>query len=121
MPTLHTDRVDAPFTAEQAASFNGFQQSGVGHPFTCPRQHLRWWWHVVDGQRVRIDPEQVDVDVTFESAGPGEKPVLADVVDADHVTLVATTDGLACPAQTCDYTQGWAVTFMLDGSWQALA
>lgn len=29
------DLVRAPFTPEQVESLNGFQQSGVMHPFTC--------------------------------------------------------------------------------------
>jgi len=35
-----SEHIRAPFTAEQAAALNGFQQAGNMHPFTCARGHL---------------------------------------------------------------------------------
>jgi hypothetical protein len=32
-------RVFAPFTADQVASLNGYQRSGLFHEFTCPLPH----------------------------------------------------------------------------------
>jgi hypothetical protein len=40
-------RVNAPFTAEQVESLNGYQHSIAGHPFTCPRQHREGGAHVL--------------------------------------------------------------------------
>lgn len=35
------EKVVAPFTPDQVASLNGFQESGVFHPFTCGGEHCR--------------------------------------------------------------------------------
>lgn len=67
----------APFTPEQVESINGFQESGVMHPFTCPCD-----------------------------------------VHEEHVTLVATEPGMACPSDGCRYRQSWVHRFMADGSWR---
>ena len=33
------NQIPAPFTAEQVASINGYQKSGVFHEFTCGKDH----------------------------------------------------------------------------------
>jgi len=83
------DGVVAPFTAEQVDSLNGYQASGMGHPFTCPRRG--------DGEHTR-PVTRVDGVVV-----PGD-------------VLVAATFGWMCP--TCGYPQDWAHQFMADGSWR---
>lgn len=34
-----SDSIVAPWTTEQVSALNDFQDSGVMHPFTCPRPH----------------------------------------------------------------------------------
>lgn len=74
-------KVEAPWKPGQVDRLNGYQESGVFHPFTCGRCR--------------------DADESW----PLE----------DQHLLVATEEGWTCP--TCDYTQTWAWTFMIDG-WQ---
>lgn len=33
------DRIEPPWTPEQVAALNRFQQTGFMHPFTCPDHH----------------------------------------------------------------------------------
>jgi len=67
--------VHAPWTTEQVAALNRFQQNGDFHPFTC------------GGNR----------QDEFHLDGEG--------------VLLATENGWVCPY--CDYTQDWALAFMM--------
>lgn len=93
------DKINAPWTLEQAAALNGYQLSGVMHPFTCPRSHITIYDESLGYWR---EPE------------PDEDP---HPWSFDHATLVAYPAGWACPMQSCDYTQFWAWEWMIDG-WQ---
>jgi hypothetical protein len=67
----------APFSPDQVAALNDYQQAGWMHPFTCPNR------------------------------GDGKHRTTTDLG-----ILVATEAGWTCP--DCDYTQGWAHSFMAD-------
>ena len=98
------DKIEAPWSDEQVRSLNGFQRSGVMHPFTCPRSH-----------RTVVDDQPDDRGHLWRDADGDDDPY---PFCFDHVRLVADVDGWWCPAQTCNYTQPWAWEFMADGSWR---
>lgn len=38
-PDIGIDRIHAPFGPEQVEQLNRYQEMGMMHPFTCPRDH----------------------------------------------------------------------------------
>jgi hypothetical protein len=76
-------KIEAPWTDEQVANLNRWQENGRVHPFTC-------------GSGDRMDAAHRKIQ---ERDG------------GDFGQLVATLDGWVCPA--CDYRQNWAHDFML--------
>lgn len=77
-------KVEAPWTPEQVAALNRWQDSGRVHPFTC-------------GSGNRMDAEH-----QIQQANRG----------GDFGQLIASTNGWFCPA--CSYRQTWAHDFMAD-------
>lgn len=88
-----TRRTWAPWDDAQVESLNGYQRSGVGHPFTCGRCR------------------DADTESAITRFGDLPEPARPERL------LVATRNGWVCP--TCDYTQDWAWTVMANGGWRA--
>jgi hypothetical protein len=76
-------QISAPWTAEQVAALNRWQDAAHVHPFTC------------GGNRTDATHR------AYQASHP----------DQDFGQLVATENGWACPA--CGYRQSWAHDFML--------
>lgn len=78
-------KVKAPFTVEQVAALNRWQQRGDVHPFTC-----------ASGNRMDAAHE------IYQAGHP----------DQDYGQLVASVNGWFCPV--CSYRQDWAHAFMAE-------
>jgi hypothetical protein len=85
--------VQAPWTDEQVANLNRWQNHGFMHGFTC-------------GSGKRGDQDHVAYAALHDLN--------------DNGLLLATPQGWVCPVPSCPYTQDWAHDFMVDYTEQKL-
>jgi hypothetical protein len=89
-------KVTVPWTADQVASLNAYQRSGVFHEYTCPNMHP-----------VRCPDRQCRDSTWDHECQEGTE---------SHGVLVATPSGWHCP-KGCGFTQDWAHDRTADWSW----
>ena len=98
--------IKAPFTSEQVAKLNAFQQCEWHHPFTCQQDG--------DAEHIKYEFDKAHPGKDFEEhIRNGKAQGFSDpAIVFKQTSLIATEKGWICPV--CDYKQDWAHLHMLN-------